>query len=100
MSWFKSVLNLVGTAAGWMEKNPTAASILGGAVAGGAQYYANKQSLEAQEAHDEKMYQRRKSDQLENSKASSGVEASGYGNFSSSLTGGTGLLTNGKFVKK
>jgi hypothetical protein len=100
MSWFDSILKITKDVGKWMETNSTAASILSGAVVGGAQYYADKQRIEAQEDHEEKMYERRKSDVLDNSKASSGIDVSGYGNYAVSLTGGTGLLTNGKLAKK
>lgn len=100
MGWFNSILDITKEVGSWMESNPTAASILSGAAVGGAQYYANKEALKAQEKHDERMYERRKSDVLENSKASSGSGASGYDNYSMSLAGGTGLLTNGKLIKK
>jgi len=100
MSWFSSILDVANSVGSWMESNPTAASILGGAVAGGAQFYASKELQESQDESDEKAYQRRKTDMLENSKASSGIGASGYDGYSSKLTGGTGLLTNGILAKQ
>ena len=100
MSWFNSILDITKEVGGWMESNPTAASLISGAVVGGAQYYADKERMKAQEKHDDRMYERRRADDLDNSKASSGTSSSGYGNYSAQLTGGTGLLTNGKLVKQ
>lgn len=96
MSWYTPVVSFLENSAKWMEKNPTAASMLGGALAGGAQYYTETKLQKDRERHDEKMYNRRQSDQLENNRASSGIEASGYGNHAKTLVGGTGLLNSVK----
>lgn len=80
----------------WMEANPTSAKMIGGAAAGAVSYYNQKQ----QQEHEEKMYQRRKSDKLELGRASSDSVTDGYTDYSSKLTGGTGLLTNGQLVKR
>ena len=93
MSWFSSVLNIVEKTAGWMEDNPTAATMLGGAVGG----YADREAIKDQNKHEERMYERRKADSLANSMPSSGI--GGYGSHVAGLTAGTGLLTNGLLAK-
>ncbi|WP_271270483.1 hypothetical protein [Aliamphritea hakodatensis] len=95
-SWYTPVVSFLESSAKWMEKNPTAASMIGGALAGGAQYYTETKIQKDRERHDKKMYDRRKSDQLDNARASSGIDASGYGNHAKSLVGGTGLLNSAK----
>ncbi len=93
-SWFKPVTSFLEGSAKWMESNPTAASMLGGALAGGAKYYADNELQKDRNRQEEKMYNRRKSDHLENSRASTGI--GNYGSHSKSLVGGTGLLNNAK----
>lgn len=90
--WFKPVSESVSTMFTWMEDNPVATQAIGGAAAGGLAYYNQQQ----QQKHDEKMYERRKSDALENSRASTGQ--SDYGSHANKLVGGTGLLTNGRLA--
>lgn len=99
MSWFNSVLNVTNTVAGWMEKNSTAASLLSGAVIGGAKYYVEKEAQEKKYEHEEKIYQRRRSDELSRNQASSGNTGQ-YQKRNAMLTGGTGLLTNGRLAAK
>ncbi len=93
-SWYDPVIEMAGDFVDWMEANPTAAKMIGGAATGALSYYNQKD----QQKYDEKMYNRRKSDALENSRASSGD--GGYSDYATKLTGGTGLLTNGKLVQR
>lgn len=93
-SWFEPVTEMAGDFVDWLEENPTAAKMVGGAAIGAVDYYNQKE----QQAHEEKMYNRRLDDQLQNSRASTGTDD--YGSHVAKLTGGTGLLTNGKFVYK
>ena len=96
MSWFNSVLGGLNSVAGWMESNPVAAQMIGGAAVGGLQYFANEKLIDEQDDRDERMLNRRN----ENSMASSGVGSSGYGNHAAALTGDKGLLTNGLLAQK
>lgn len=94
MSWFTPILDAIGSAGEWMENNPVASSLLGGAAAGAADYYVQKEAQKAEESYQDKAYQR----QLESTTASSG--GSNYSDYSGKLTGGTGLLTNGVLSEK
>lgn len=93
-SWFEPVTEMAGDFVDWMEANPTSAKAIGGVAAGAVSYLNQQEKLD----HDEKMYERRKSDALENSRASSGD--GGYTDYAKKLTGGTGLLTNGSLVQQ
>lgn len=93
-SWYEPVTEMAGDFVTWMEANPTAAKAIGGAATGALSYYNQKD----QQDHDEKMYERRKSDALENSRASS--SDGGYSDYAGKLVGGTGLLTSGSLVQK
>jgi hypothetical protein len=94
MSWFTPVLDILESAGSWMEDNPVASSLLGGAAAGAADYYVKKEAQKAEESYQDKAYQRR----LESTTASSG--SSNYSDYAGKLTGGRGLLTNGVLAGK
>jgi len=96
MDWFNSILDTANDVGKWMEKNETAANILGGAVSAGAQYYTSKEASKDEAEQEEKMYERRLADELSMSKASTGS----VDDYKLNLAGGTGLLTNGLLTKK
>jgi hypothetical protein len=97
MDWFNSILDVAKGAGKWMESNPTAANILGGAIAGGASYYTQKEVLKANRESEERIYERNLRDKQKNSMASSGTKS--YGNHYSNFSGGSGLLTSGLLTK-
>lgn len=82
------------TAAPWMEANPIATKALGGAATGAITYYNQQESNK--NAMD--LYERKKNDALALAQGSSGIGT--YAARNGQLTGGTGLLTNGRLTQK
>lgn len=88
-SLWDGVTNFATEAFGWIGDNPEAANLIGGVAAGAAQGYMANEQAKDQRAFEERMYERRRRDEM--------VNPGQLGNYGSHLNtiAGKGLLTNG-----
>lgn len=86
--WFTKALDYSSDAFSWLDKNPEAANIMGGVFAGVGGAYLQNQKAEDDRAFAERMYERRRRDQMINP-----GEIENYGTHIG--TAKKGLLTNG-----
>ncbi|WP_163650698.1 hypothetical protein [Modicisalibacter sp. 'Wilcox'] len=89
--WYSPAVNFSTSAFNWINDNPEAANILGGVAAGvGAAYFQNQQAADDR-AFKERMYERRRRDQMVNPGT---IE--NYGSHIGIVK--KGLLTNGQIA--